>query len=95
MTILASSFQEAFLVAKKLHKIPKGIHFPGEGQAEVNNPDKEDHVWSDGLNVARGDGGKIMEMNYFWRAEGGGWSVLFKRSEEMNGILVMFGAIAD
>lgn len=72
-----SNWEEAFLVAKQLFDIPPKLNFPlasSKTESIFINPDKEESAWSDELKVTR-ERGLITNLNYYFRAEGGGTSV--------------------
>ncbi|MEM7037047.1 MAG: hypothetical protein AAF570_08725 [Bacteroidota bacterium] len=85
----------AFLVAKHLYGIPKGINFPKKGQEKVDNPAKGEFAWEDGMTVERDGSGNLKALVYFWRGEGGGWSVAITKDKDMTGLRIENGQIAD
>lgn len=94
---MEAGWEDAWLLGKSTFDIPKKLNFPGHSGKDEEvfiNPDKDELAWSDELSVKRKNG-KIVEMSYYWRGEGTGWSVSFSPSENSNGILIMHGSIAD
>ncbi|MEL7121402.1 MAG: hypothetical protein AAFO07_18285 [Bacteroidota bacterium] len=61
----------------------------------LENPEKEDEVWDDGMTVRRNDKREIIEISYFYRREGGGFYVNITSAQFIQGIRITKTAIAD
>lgn len=98
LTLPTEDWQEAFLIAKTFFGIPEKINFPAGKTGEetiVENPDKEEYIWSDELVVKRETDGKtIKEMYYYHRGEGGGRTLAIEKAEN-GGLNVLEILIAD
>ncbi|MDW3646082.1 MAG: SH3 domain-containing protein [Bacteroidia bacterium] len=92
------SWQEGFLVAKQLCRIPQKLYFPpasDKDEEKFENPEKAEYAWSDELSVKR-EKGKITEISYYYRGEGGGHSVTIKEDNEgHNALRITDLGIAD
>lgn len=92
------SWQEGFLVAKQLCRIPPKFNFPSSGKQDeekFENPEKAEYAWSDEMSVKRAKG-KIVEISYYYRGEGGGHSVTIKEDKEgHNALRITSLGIAD
>ena len=89
------SWEEAFLIAKQFYAIPEKINFPDEAHEKIENPDKEDEVWSDEIIRTNDDKTGGLALNYSYRREGGGYYIIVKKDSENNGFRITHTAIAD
>lgn len=70
-------WHEAFYLTKATYSIPKSFSFPGHKGVKsetIEQPDKEDDVWSSFLWVKR-NSTQLDTIQYSWRAEGSGYLV--------------------
>ncbi|MEM6270364.1 MAG: SH3 domain-containing protein [Bacteroidota bacterium] len=97
VTLPQSSWQEAFVLARQLGDIPKGLKFPPAqpGETQYENPDKPEMAWTDELRAVRDARGKLQKLVYSFRTEGSGRSVAITPGENPGSFLLMIGAIAD
>lgn len=98
MILPIEDFEKAFLVAKTLTGIPKDLYLSdpsNTGRKTFQNPNKGEFAWSDELIVDRGSDGKLKEIIYGYRGEGGGWSVVIEKDKEESGLRITYARIAD
>lgn len=72
---------DGYLMARELFHIPPKLHLPKPSsklEESVENPEKKEYSWSDELVVKRNGNGKIVEIYYSNRGEGGGKSIVIK-----------------
>ena len=97
INLKTESWEEAWLIARNMWEIPEKLHFPKASSKEKEtfvNPDKNEMVWADELVVER-KSGKITQLHYGQRGEGGGWSVSLEYNEEEHAIRIAELQIAD
>ena len=68
LVLPASTWHEAFFIAKKLYHIPREFVFPSSNGAKkqtVKGPKKENEIWFDALEITRNDAGfETIEYKY-------------------------------
>ncbi|MEO1214291.1 MAG: SH3 domain-containing protein [Bacteroidota bacterium] len=77
-------WEDAFLVAKQLFRIPPKLYFPptsNKSEDKFENPDKAEYAWSDEMSAKRVEG-IIAEISYYYRGEGSGHSVTIKPDKD-------------
>ncbi|MEO0468203.1 MAG: hypothetical protein AAF206_01180 [Bacteroidota bacterium] len=97
ITVSGKDWHEAFLLGKNLFNMPAGLHFPDPNhKGKVENPDKPEYAWSDELTATYSEkDGRLIEISYYYRAEGGGSSITISYNEEDQGMRIVHGGVAD
>lgn len=98
LTLAGEAWEEAFLIAKQLYRIPEKLRFPPPSQeTEVifANPDKEEYAWTDEMTVTRKADGSLQSIHYGYRSEGGGKHVSIEYDAEERGLRISEVQIAD
>ncbi len=92
-------WSEAFLLAKQLFNIPEKLNFPNldfsGNTLAIQNPDKKEYNWSDGLEITRKNTDNDFVITYTIRGEGGGMSVTLERDNNGEGIRISRTGLAD
>lgn len=98
IVLYGEAWEEAFLVAKQLYRLPEKLLFPTaskEIEQTFPNPDKEDYSWTDEMVVTRKPDGNLLTISYTLRSEGGGRQVVIEHDESISGLRVSEVQIAD
>jgi len=92
------NFPEAFLIAVQLFEIPPGLLFPLESNDKkvvIENPAKEESVWTDELTIVRQENGELESITYGFRTDGFGHSVMISYSKDEGGLRISKISMAD